>query len=216
MGSQAGAVVSTFTGQLILFAKAPRPGFVKSRLARDLGPAAACDAYRQMVATLLGNLAPLANVELRFAPDDAATEISPWLRPGWTSHPQGDGDLGRRLIRAFEQALARSPEPVIVIGSDCPDVLAADIEAAGQALSDGSADVVLGPARDGGYWLVGARAVYPTLFERIAWSTETVLRQTVEAARAARLRVTLLRELEDIDTAAEWTAYQVRRGFRTE
>lgn len=204
-----------FVGQLILFAKAPRPGFVKSRLARDLGPDHACAAYLEIVDTLLGNLAPIANVEIRFAPDDASAEIAPWLRPGWTSHPQGDGDLGQRLICAFEQACARRKGPVVVIGSDCPDVTPADIEAAGQALEGGSTDVVLGPARDGGYWLVGAQAVHRTLFEGVAWSTETVLRQTLHAAHAKGLRVTLLRELEDIDTTAEWHAYQLRRGSRT-
>src|ERR1044071_6300520 len=77
---------------LIIFAKAPRPGQVKTRFAKALGPGAACLAYRDLVEALIENLSSLPAVELRFTPDDALPEIQSWLRKGWSAHRQGEGD----------------------------------------------------------------------------------------------------------------------------
>ena len=92
--------------QLIIFVKAPRPGLVKTRLAATLGPAAACEAYCLLVETLLRGLSSLEEVELRFAPDEAAGEILRWRRNSWRMAPQGAGGLGQRLERAFRDARA--------------------------------------------------------------------------------------------------------------
>lgn len=191
--------------RLILFLKAPRPGFVKTRLASALGPEAACAAHRRLLEELLPRLANLPEVELRFAPDDARPEIAPWLRPGWTAVPQGSGDLGARLTRATREAFAAGAARVVVIGSDCPRVTADDIQSAWAAL--GEHDVVLGPAKDGGYWLVALRRPEPRLFEDITWSTGAVLAQTQTQARAAGLSVKLLRELSDVDTPEDWQRF---------
>jgi rSAM/selenodomain-associated transferase 1 len=190
---------------LIVFLKAPRPGAVKTRLAEALGTEAACAAYRQLVQTLLKRVAALPSVELCFTPDDAAVEIKPWTQPTWSLTPQGDGDLGRRLQRASNRAFASGAQRAVIIGSDCPEVSVADIEAAWSALR--THDVVLGPATDGGYWLVGLRAAQPDLFTDIAWSTNAVLRETLDRARAAGLSVHLLRELSDVDTQADWQQF---------
>lgn len=191
--------------KLVVFVKAPRPGFVKTRLAATLGGDAACAVYRHLVDGLLGQLAGLETLELRFMPDDAEAEVRHWLRRAWTLAPQGPGDLGARLHRAFESARATGAERVVVIGSDCPDVTAADIEAAWEALQ--SHEVVLGPARDGGYWLVGLNEPQASVFEGIAWSTDTVFAQTIARCRNAGLRVRVLRQLEDIDTEDDWRCY---------
>jgi glycosyltransferase A (GT-A) superfamily protein (DUF2064 family) len=120
--------------RLIIFVKAPRPGAVKTRLARELGTDAACAAYRQMVEQLVTRLTCLDRVELRFTPDDAGDEVKAWQRSGWQLVPQGEGDLGQRLQRAFADAFALLPGPVIVIGSYCPTLTPADIELAWDAL----------------------------------------------------------------------------------
>jgi rSAM/selenodomain-associated transferase 1 len=191
--------------RLMVFVKAPRPGEVKTRVAQTTGAERACDVYRQLVATLLKSLSPLREVELRFAPDDAAAEIEPWLRPGWVAVPQGDGDLGARLERAFADAFAAGAERVVIVGSDCPDVKTSDVRTAWRELQ--THDVAVGPAMDGGYWLIGLRAPQPELFRGIPWSSELVLGRTLERARALGLKIQLLRILSDIDTEADWNAH---------
>jgi hypothetical protein len=188
--------------QLIIFVKAPRPGSVKTRLAQAIGPNEACAAYGTLVETLLGKLSALDGVVLRFAPDDAAAEILPWRRARWQTQPQGPGDLGQRLESAFRDSFKAGARRVVIIGSDCPAVSVADVRAGWAALETN--DVVLGPASDGGYWLIGLRECRRELFEGIPWSTDQVLAQTLQRADAAKWRVHLLRELTDVDTETEW------------
>ena len=191
--------------QLVIFVKAPRPGTVKTRLAETLGAVAACDAYRQLVDRLLAQLSSLRQVELRFTPHDADAEVKHWLRASWTARPQGTGDLGARLPAAFAENFASGASRVVIIGSDYAAVTPADVQEAWGALE--LHDVVLGPARDGGYWLIGLRSPQPALFHDIAWSTSSVLAQTLARAQAAGLRVQRLRELTDVDTAEDWQGF---------
>lgn len=193
---------------LIIFVKAPRPGAVKTRLAQAIGPDAACAAYRQLAETLLDRLASLRNVELRFSPDDGTNDVEPWRRNDWRKAPQGGGDLGARLANAFRDAFGRGFKRVVIIGSDCPDVQPADVREAWVALRD--RDLVIGPAADGGYWLIGLRHEQPTLFERIAWSSNEVFAQTIARAAAANLRTKVLRELSDVDTEADWRGFLLK------
>ena len=190
---------------LIIFVKAPRVGEVKTRLARDLGPKAAALAYGRMVETLCRNLSALAEVELQFTPADAFVEVQPWARTSWLIQPQAPGDLSRRLAAAFGAAFRRGAGRVVIIGSDCPEVTPADIQAAWAALRD--YDLVLGPAQDGGYWLIGLRSNEPSLFRWMPWSTGAVGGETIQRARRAGLKVKLLRRLNDIDTAGDWRAF---------
>ena len=196
------------SNRLTLFLKAPHPGRVKTRLAADLGSEAACAAHVRLVETVLGNLSTLDGVELRFTPDDSLAEIERWLRPGWQAKPQGSGDLGEKLARAVRQTLASGAHRVVVIGSDCPEVTSTDIEAAWTALT--YHDVVLGPAADGGYWLIGLRSGDTPVFEGISWSTPRVLEQTLARCRVAHLKVMLLRELRDVDTLDDWKRFCAR------
>jgi rSAM/selenodomain-associated transferase 1 len=190
------------SARLIIFVKAPRVGEVKTRLARDLGPEAAALAYGQMVETLCRNLGGLAEVELQFTPANAFAEVQQWARSNWLIHPQAPGDLGRRLEVAFEGAFRRGASRVVIIGSDCPAIIPADIHAAWAALRD--YDLVLGPAQDGGYWLIGLRRNEPSLFRWMRWSTGAVCRETIQRARRAGLRLKLLRTLSDVDTGKDW------------
>lgn len=192
--------------KLLVFLKAPRRSTVKTRLAAELGADDALAAYLELASVTLSNLAALAPVELRFTPDDAGSEIAPWLQAGWSSAPQGNGDLGARLARSFGDAFRAGHERVVVIGSDCPYLTGDDIRTAWEGLAEN--DVVIGPATDGGYWLLGLRSAQPDLFEGIDWSTASVLSQTLQRAEAAQLSVTLLRELSDVDTATDWQTWR--------
>lgn len=194
--------------RLIIFVKAPRAGMVKTRLASAIGAEAACAAYRKLAGELFQRLHALCSVELRFSPDDAANEISQWRRQDWQLQPQGEGDLGMRMARAFDDAFANGARYVVVIGSDCPGIMPTDIESAWIGLR--GKDVVIGPARDGGYWLIGLRLAQPALFQGIEWSSDKVLEQTLGRARERDLKVEMLRELSDVDTERDWLDFLAR------
>lgn len=191
--------------QLIIFVKAPRPGAVKTRIAQTAGAERAGAIYRELVETVLNNLSSIRHTQLRFSPDDALSEVTPWLREDWKTDVQGDGNLGARLQGAFASAFANGAERVVIVGSDCPNVKTRDIRAAWKELK--SYDLVVGPAVDGGYWLIGLRAPQPELFRDIAWSSDQVLAQTLQRAKSLGLRIQLLRILNDIDTEEDWNAH---------
>jgi rSAM/selenodomain-associated transferase 1 len=198
------------TNYLIIFVKAPRIGTVKTRLAASVGEAEACAAYKKLTETLLNRLKELPDVELRFSPDDAALEVHPWLRKNWTSRPQGTGDLGERLHSAFLEAFESGAQRVVIIGSDCPEITIQDVAGAWRALE--TFHVVLGPATDGGYWLIGLNSPQLALFNQMSWSTSSVLPETLARAQHAHLRVRLLRELSDVDTAKDWLKFLAQRS----
>lgn len=196
--------------RLMIFLKAPRAGVVKTRLARTLGHTGAVRIYRLLADRQLRNLPREWEVEIRFTPDEAAAEMRAWLGPRWIFVPQGEGDLGARLARGFDDAFSRGGGPVLAIGGDCPDLDAATLRDAAQRLL--AADVVLGPAVDGGYYLIGLRRSAPTLFTTIAWSSPAVLAETRARAADAGLSCALLTPKEDIDDAAAWARHCARVG----
>lgn len=191
--------------QLIIFLKAPRVGTVKTRLAQAIGAERACAAYRELAERVLDVAEKFGVAELRFSPDDALDEIQPWLRRNGTAHPQGDGDLGARMHRAFADAFERGAERVVIIGSDCVEIQTSDLRSAFRELK--THDLVVGPAIDGGYWLIGLRAPQPEIFREIAWSSDQVLGQTLQRAKSQGLKIQLLRILSDIDTEDDWRQY---------
>ena len=189
---------------LLVFAKAPRPGAVKTRLARDVGEAEAARLYETMVRATLEELRHVpAHLVLCYDPPDGRRELEVLggdRVDAWAS--QGSGDLGDRMNRMLEWALGNAGSAVVV-GTDAPSLDRHVVERAFEAL--GSADLVLGPASDGGYYLLGLHRPEPHLFDRISWSTPTVLAETLERAAELGLRVTLLEVLRDVDTAADLT-----------
>ena len=166
---------------IIVFLKAPRPGAVKTRLAQSIGPEAACKAYIEMCRSVLETLRDFNRVQIRFTPDDARQEIQQLLQPGWNSAPQGNGSLGDRMERAFQETIG----PAILIGTDCPAIEASDLDEARSALD--SHPIVIGPARDGGYWLIAMREDNANLFQGINWSTQTVFVETMARAEQSNL-----------------------------
>ena len=186
--------------------KFPTPGSVKTRLIPALGAERACTVHRDLVAQTQAAIAQFlihegTEVEYRLAgaPDDAAAQA--WLGRGWAIRPQGEGDLGERLERAVAAALAEGITAVVVIGGDCPALCADHLAAAFAGLCNH--DLVLGPATDGGYYLIGLRRPQPALFRDIAWGGPEVRAQTLAAARAADMTVEHLEPLSDVDLPSD-------------
>lgn len=186
-----------------LFAKAPRPGFVKTRLARDVGPARAAEVYRHVGARVAAAVGAAFPLTVWYEPAGALPEMRAWLGER-EFRPQPLGDLGHRLGHAVGYHLARGDGPVVLIGADAPGVDAVVVADAVRGLE--RADVVVGPALDGGYYLLGLLAKAPALFEGIAWGSTTVLAETLSRAAAAGLSVARLDPLRDVDTAADLAA----------
>ena len=192
---------------LVVFARAPRLGRVKSRLAKGIGAGAALAFYRHMLARVLRRVAGDGRWRtiLAVTPDRAATVARLWPRR-LSRRRQGGGDLGVRMARVFR---ALPPGPVCIVGADIPDVTAGRIWHAFRAL--GTAEVVFGPAADGGYWLVGAhRGRHLGLFANVRWSTRHALADTRANLRGRR--VALIDRLEDIDDAAAYHRWRARRA----
>jgi len=191
---------------LLIFAKAPRPGNVKTRLAQAWGADAAAEAYRRLGRRIVDQLADApAQTIVCFDPPDGDGEVRAWLEGSGAKAfvPQGDGDLGARMSRMVDAAFARGARTVVVVGTDAPAVGAGAVARALDALR--SADVVVGPSRDGGYYLIGLKAPQPTLFRDVRWSTEHVFRETTNRCAELGLRITCLPVERDIDAPSDVT-----------
>lgn len=191
---------------LCVFARVPRLGAVKRRLARDLGDALALEAHRVLVADTLGRLSRMPGLATELwidGPPDA--DCRKWSRDfGVPLRQQQGADLGQRMAHALTDGLQRASRALLV-GTDCPPIDAAYVRGALRALDDHP--VVLGPAADGGYGLIGVRERVPALFDRIGWGGPDVLRQTLAAAAARGIAVALCEEIWDVDDAADWARY---------
>jgi hypothetical protein len=190
---------------LVIFARRAQLGVGKRRLARGAGTLAAWRFQRLMLARLLRRLGsdPRWTTWLAVTPDRAARDLR-WLPIRGSAPvramPQGPGDLGRRMARPMA---VLPPGPVVVVGSDIPDLGAAQVTAAFDAL--GAADAVLGPADDGGYWLVGlaARARKRPPFDRVRWSGPHACADTLANLARDHASWRLLVPLSDVDEAGD-------------
>jgi rSAM/selenodomain-associated transferase 1 len=191
--------------ELLVFAKAPRMGFVKTRLAKDLGGEGALQAYRRLLKTVASRIDRIEGGTVCFSPAGSEQELRPYFPAHWSFWEQKGADLGERLRHALAASLGRGAGRIAVIGTDCPYLDSADIEQAWESLE--FHDLVLGPANDGGYWLIGLKKLYPELFTEISWGTERVLDQTVAKASGLDLKVRLLRNLPDVDTVLDWQEF---------
>ncbi len=192
---------------LLVFARAPRAGEVKTRLAASVGEDRALRIYRRMGREAVDRLrgGPWRTVLCFDPPNGEALEaVSSWLGPEDLSFlPQSRGDLGVRLQEAFRTGF-RSGGPVCVVGTDIPGLDRDRVEEAFRRVeAPGGPDVVLGPATDGGYYLLATRSPAPGLFREIPWSTDEVRRLTLERAAALGLGVEELPPLSDVDRAED-------------
>lgn len=190
--------------ELIVFARAPRLGQVKSRLAAAIGNERALEAYQILLRELARKLSGSQRLIVQFAPIDGEKELRTFF-PLAEFRPQVGSDLGDRLRHAFTESFRLGASKTAIIGSDCPYLEMDDIQCAWEWL--GEADAVFGPALDGGYWLVGLKSEQPGLFHAVSWGTAEVLRQSLTRAESLGISVRLLRRLSDIDTAKDWTEF---------
>ncbi|MGH8019087.1 MAG: TIGR04282 family arsenosugar biosynthesis glycosyltransferase [Opitutaceae bacterium] len=195
---------------VLAFLKAPKEGEVKTRLARAIGTREALEVYRTLAGQQLTRIPRLWPVRVLFTPDDAGDVMRAWLGNGRIYEPQGSGDLGARLRRAFASAFAAGAPRVLAIGGDCPTLRAADLECARDGLE--TVNVVIGPARDGGYYLIGLDHPRPELFNGIRWSTPDVCAETLRRIHRSGLTCKLLDEKEDVDDLASWQRHRTGLG----
>ncbi|MBC6440934.1 MAG: TIGR04282 family arsenosugar biosynthesis glycosyltransferase [Rhodospirillales bacterium] len=193
---------------VVVMARRPEPGRVKTRLAAGIGNAAALAFYRSMLRRMLTRIGRSSrwSTVVAVTPPDAATGDETWTL-GLPVVPQSDGDLGERMQAAID---GRPPGPVLIVGSDIPDLTPGHIAQAFRLLR--SHDAVLGPSDDGGYWLIGAGPSLRlrSLFGAVRWSSEHALADTL-AGLPADARVALLGVLHDIDTADDLARWRARR-----
>ena len=191
---------------LVVFAKDPSPGRSKSRLARTIGEQAASQLARAMLVDTVETARAFDPDAIRVSIAAADREPSTTaalseLAEGISREPQVGDTLGERLANGFRQWFDRGAERVVVIGTDCPLLDASHIESAFEQLS--FCDVVLGPAADGGYYLVGLSTPEAAIFDGVDWDGPRVLEQTAAHVRRQRKTLGLLPQLSDLDEAAD-------------
>jgi hypothetical protein len=194
---------------LLIFARHPELGLVKTRLAQTLGPENALRVYRELLTHTLSTAEGVAATKTLWLAGSAPATGSEFQR--WASfgqRPQPAGDLGQRMHQAFAIAFAAGATAAVIIGTDCPELSPAHLNAAFEQLA--SHDVVVGPALDGGYYLLGMRTLVADFFINKAWSTDAVLPSTLADAARLGLRVAQLPALSDVDTVADLLAWQRR------
>ncbi len=214
---------------LVIFTRAPVAGKVKTRLIPALGPAGAARLHRAMTEHTVRSLEPLAGqagvrLLIRYhtdrdwerdpgdlsGPDPAERMLRSWLGAHLAYACQGPGTLGDKLIRAFADSFREGARRVLIIGTDCPDLDPRVIREGFVLLR--RHDVVLGPARDGGYYLVGLRRMYPRLFLAIPWGTDEVLQITRTRAERLGLSVGRLPVLDDVDRPEDLPVWERAHG----
>jgi len=187
---------------VLIFVRAPEPGRVKTRLAADVGDEAALRIYETLALHTVDaarGLGDEVRARVCYTPAEAGDAVRGWLGRGEVEYrSQGAGDLGARMRQAFEESFDDGAERVVIVGSDLPDMSADLLREALDHLDRHAA--VLGPALDGGYYLLGLRGMVPNVFESIPWSTERVLETTLARFAEAGIEPALLAPRNDVDT----------------
>jgi rSAM/selenodomain-associated transferase 1 len=190
------------TVAVAIFSKAPTPGAVNTRLCPPLTPRQAATLGRCFLRDKIAQVRGLTGTTpvIAYAPA-SERDVFERLAPDFALRPQHGRDLGERMRSALGALLHSGHRAAIAIGTDTPTLPTAQVQHAVDLTASGDVDVVLGPSEDGGYYLIGVRGDYPTLFENIPWSTAAVLDVTRRRAEGAGLRTALLPRWFDVDTA---------------
>lgn len=189
-----------------VFARLPEKGKVKTRLASTMGDEKALAVYTSLLSHTLLTVAQIhAPVTLFYEGGLPALKDR---NPAFEYCPQVSGTLTEKLSHAFEVLLAKAGKAVI-IGSDCPEISSRILEESFSILND--YDIVLGPATDGGFYLLGCKHIAPQLFDQIEWSSSKVLAQILRNMDDSALSYNLLETLSDIDTEEDWQAFRKRK-----
>lgn len=191
---------------LIIFIKNPIPGKTKTRLAASVGNEMALKMYGILSRWARDQAVGLGDGVSRYLYySDEVDANDDWPNDLFVKRTQSGPELGERMNNAFQEVRADGHENILIIGSDCPGITTSYLTEAFAGLKD--AEVVIGPAFDGGYTLLGAKTPIPFLFTEMEWSTESVLENTISRAQAKNLSVKELVSLSDVDYIADWHSY---------
>ena len=198
------------TETLIIFSRYPEPGKTKTRLIPALGAEGAAELQRKMTEHILKTAQEYKSrqdvtIEVHFAGGNGELMFE-WLGNGIKYVSQVSGDLGHKMHLAFDRSFKLGSQRVVTIGIDCPDISQEILENAFNSLQ--KQDLVLGPAKDGGYYLIGLNQTLPQLFQNINWGTEKVLNQTEYIAQQLNLSIHYLPALSDVDRPQDLTIWQ--------
>lgn len=184
------------TGTLILFTRFPEPGRTKTRLEPSLGPEGAAELHRLLVEHALATAAAAVkglDIVLEIHHTGGESAMRGWLGSDLVYRPQAAGDLGVRMLASLEKVSS----PAVLMGTDCPDLSADTIGEAFNVLE--RKEVVLGPAADGGYYLIGMQQPHGEVFREIPWGTDRVLALTRDRLLDANITWNELETLNDVD-----------------
>jgi len=189
---------------LMVFFKEPVKGFVKTRLARQVGEPQALIAFRVLLRYTFDVVRKFKGAKIMLFYEAKGKGAVPMvdLSKGWDLTKQSDGDLGERFLSAFEDVFSQGASKAVVIGTDCVGLTTEVLKAAFDGLKDH--DITIGPAEDGGYYILGLKdpGLAKRILKGIHWSTDTVLQETLERAQGSSVK--LLPKLYDVDTQKDW------------
>jgi uncharacterized protein len=187
---------------VLVFQKNAILGKVKTRLASGMGELRALEIYRHLIQLTYSALEDVPVTVWTYFSDFIPETVNTSIEKSFVQEGQ---DLGERMANAFARSFELGMDKVVLIGTDCPTLQSNHLNEAFEALTH--SDLVLGPATDGGYYLIGMNRRADYLFEGITWSTSQVLSETLNVASQHGLTTTLLHELDDIDTQEDWQQY---------
>lgn len=184
--------------------KYPEPGKVKTRLAKDIGDKKAASVYKQLAEKVMKNTRPARDDFKRvvfFDPPELRKDFEAWFLGEHLLMQRGH-DVGERMDNVIRDLLVMGAEKAVITGADIPDLTSLIIMEAFAALDH--ADTVIGPAKDGGYYLIGMKALHPEIFQDIQWSTGSVLEETMRRIDELRLTCASITTLSDLDTVEDY------------
>lgn len=199
---------------VIVFAKYPEKGKVKTRLAETAGEEFATDFYKLCAAHTFNELEKLrpsgTRVYLFYSAESREEEIRSWIKSDFIFRPQSGNDLGEKMFNAFNEVFNDGACNAVIIGTDLPDISASIVQQAFSELEYHHA--VIGPSSDGGYYLLGLKAVNENIFRNIKWSSAGVFERTTENLKELRWNFKTLTELTDIDTENDLRKWAAAEG----
>ena len=184
------------TTALVIFVRNPVLGQVKTRLAKDIGDERACAIYLQLLEHTIQITRGISFRKFIYYADEVS-DYDLWSVPGYTKRKQNGNDLGERMLNSFKELFEQGFNRIIIIGSDCLQLQTEHLQEAVVLLESNAA--VIGPASDGGYYLLGLTKLYPDLFVNKPWSTDQVFAKTIYDFNNLGISYALLEELSDID-----------------
>lgn len=197
---------------LIIFQKNAVLGKVKTRLSADVGDEVAMEIYQQLVRYTHDVCASVPVQKFLFFSEFIPDDISEFGQD-YQFEVQSGNDLGSRMKNAFQRLFSKGYEKIIILGTDCGELESNILEIAFELLD--THEVVIGPARDGGYYLLGMKKMFSDLFEDISWSTEKVLFQTMEKLENQNISYELLEILSDVDRVEDWKKLKEKQKVKS-